>query len=200
MVDHTNCKTFIIEFTPQEWQQLESLAVIRGIPVEQVVREAIAAFAGRSKGKPLDDADRLLLETYRHKRRTAALTGPQFYFVLAGADSGSRLLRDGFAFIPEGPVYAKSLGRLGVGDTLLLYVNGSGVIATSVVGKVWDRRTYNATPLKRVYRVPVKWRQLARPIIPTELRRQVGYVPSRAFQRITVDAERVERLLKAVQA
>ncbi len=200
-------KPLTVEFTPEERKYLEGVATIRGVSVEQVVRDAITALAGQPRRQLLTGTDSPPLES-RRQRKPPAPNGPQFYFYVAGIDGAAakvdpvaRVLNDGLAVALVTPENTIALGRLGIGDRLFLYINRVGVVAVGDVRELWNRTKYKSRgSSQHEYRLAVQWRQFAKPISPAELRQHVGYAPVRTIQRITVEVGRVERMLKVAQA
>lgn len=78
----------------------------------------------------------------------------------------------------------KCLGRLNVGDTLLMYKNGTGIVAIGRVSKPWDGIRYRDLDVYRapdsrmpgsfIYKIKVEWERLENPI-PWSRYAEAGY-------------------------
>lgn len=112
-----------------------------------------------------------------------------------------KLIRRGFAVTGGARKFGKQLGQLRPLDTVLMYENGTGVVAIGRVREEWDGKThrnvwyYANDPHE--YRIKVKWfHDLSKgPIGIAELKGVLGYQPRWAVRRIRKRAAEVEHLI-----
>jgi len=62
-------KPFTVELSATQRQQVESLATVRGVTPEEIVRQGIASLAGRHRLHRLTKTERELAESLRPSRR-----------------------------------------------------------------------------------------------------------------------------------
>ncbi len=140
---------------------------------------------------------------------------PDSDFFFFNTDSGSlvgpprfhKLISGGFAATSGDRSYGEQLGQLAPGDTLLMYEDGTGVVAVGTVQERWDGkshddRLYYASAAEvgeqgHEYRIKVDWfLDLSdNPISIGELRERLGYTPRRAVSRIVRSRDEVARMI-----
>lgn len=114
---------------------------------------------------------------------------------LGGVSPHDRWIEHGMAFTGGSAPYGKLLGALSNGDVVLAWANGIGVVAVGVVVSSWDGVAHRdaivyVEPYADVeYRVGVDWFLNLRssPIG----RREIGWNPVRAVQRIVKGIEEI---------
>jgi hypothetical protein len=125
-----------------------------------------------------------------------------FFFYNTDDGEYQKLIKRGFAVTGGPRKFGRQLGQLRALDTLLMYENGTGIVAMGRVREEWDRKAhtnvwyYPDDPHE--YRIRVKWfRDLSKnPISIAQLKRVLGYQPRWAVRRITKRAAEVQRLVR----
>src|SRR5262249_52972929 len=124
-----------------------------------------------------------------------------FFFYNTDDGDYHKLIKRGYAVTGGPRKFGKQLEQLRGLDTLLMYENGTGVVAIGRVREEWDRKAhknvwyYPDDPHE--YRVKVKWyRDLSdSPISIARLKRALGYQPRWAVRRIRKRAAEIAKLI-----
>ena len=113
------------------------------------------------------------------------------------------LIEQGFA-ATSGPIrFGEHLGKLSPGDTLVMYENGVGIVASGIVRHSWDRISHTppkyykpgdhdfplepsaAQEFPSEYRISVNWNLIFDiPITVDQIRGRIGYIPRGTIVRI----------------
>jgi len=123
-----------------------------------------------------------------------------FFYNTDDGDS-QKLIKRNFAVTGGPRRFGKQLGQLRILDTLLMYENGTGVIAIGRVREEWDGKAHADVWYylndAHEYRIKVKWfRNLSDgPIGIPRLKEVLGYQPRWAVRRITKRAAEMEQLI-----
>jgi len=123
-----------------------------------------------------------------------------FFYNTDGGES-QKLIKRGFAVTGGRRKFGRQRGQLAPLDTVLMYENGTGIVAIGRVREEWDGKShadvwyYPDDPHE--YRIKVKWfRDLSNnPISIAKLKRVLGYQPRWAVRRIRKRATEVEGLI-----
>jgi hypothetical protein len=99
-------------------------------------------------------------------------------------------------------LYREKLGAIGCGDTLLMYVNGIGVVAAGTTldeqaRVVEDKNSLVCKDNEREYHRRVEWHTDLRstPISPASIKDVCGQTPRHTIQRVRNGEDRLRRLL-----
>jgi hypothetical protein len=126
---------------------------------------------------------------------------------LGNTSPHDKWFQHGYAFT-GGPIkYGEKLGRLSVGDTVLMYASGIGVVGIGRVLEKWDGHEHSpqlvyGTPYEdKEYRARVDWFLDLRnaPIITRYLKKTIGWTPTSAVQRIRRGAAEIQALIEGLQ-
>lgn len=142
----------------------------------------------------------------------------EYYFYNNDADSlrGNRrthiLIKQGIAITGGPSSYGEQLRQLSVGDTLLMYENGIGIVAVGEVKEPWDGKAYKELIYyvsgesylepEREYRIKVKWflNLIDKPIMFQDLKERIGYQPRGAIRKIVKCKAEVEDMIAKRQS
>jgi hypothetical protein len=110
-----------------------------------------------------------------------------------------KLIKRGFAVTGGPRKFGRQLAQLRPLDTLLMYENGTGVVAIGRVREEWDGKAHTNVwyyPNDRhEYRLRVKWNRVNTPISLARLKQVLGYQPRSAVRRIRKRAVEVQSLI-----
>ena len=132
-----------------------------------------------------------------------------YFFYNTDANSLSRngrfpiLIEQGFAATSGPRRFGEELGKLSLGDTILMYENGQGVVAVGAVLEHWDGETYERPryyaedDFDHEYRIKVDWfLDLSKsPITVKELKRRAS-TPRGAICRVRKWRSEIEKMIE----
>ena len=135
-------------------------------------------------------------------------------YFLYNTDGGQRrcdvLIKKGIAATSgDYDAFGKQLGKLHIGDILLMYENGLGIVTIGKVQEEWDKTPYSK-PIYYIlgkefpkgsneYRIKVNWYQGNFKISIKELKKRIGYIPRGAVAPIIKWRHKIEKIINELK-